>query len=94
MKLSPHYVIGLSEKDFWISGNDLASQGNFFWMGNGQPLTYTSWFPGEPNNIGAERCVEISDGIWTDGKNVTANPLLWNNSFCNDDQYFICERYF
>ena len=36
---------------YWTSGNDLAVEGQFVW---GYPeessMTYTDWFPGEPNN--------------------------------------------
>lgn len=92
------YCLGLCEKKFWTSGNDLASAGgDFFWMANGQPLTYTAWLKGEPNRIGEERCIEIWNGIWEDRLNVSAastnNLLRWNNAPCYDEKYFVCERF-
>lgn len=36
-------------RKYWIGLNDEASEGNFVWV-SGEPVTYTSWFPGEPNN--------------------------------------------
>ncbi|XP_037043429.1 lectin subunit alpha-like [Bradysia coprophila] len=77
----------MRDERFWISGNDLANEGNFFWMANGRPLTYTNWFNGEPNHIGIERCVEL----WN--RNVATNPIMWNNFFCTSELFFICERF-
>ena len=36
---------------FWTGINDRAQEGNFEWV-SGQPVTYTNWAPGEPNNFG------------------------------------------
>ena len=33
----------------WIGLNDVAFEGNFEWV-SGQPVTYTNWADGEPNN--------------------------------------------
>lgn len=84
-----HLILtGFSEKRFWTSGNDFASTSDYFWMANGQPLTFTSWLPGEPNRIGVERCIEMWNG------NIIGNPLKWNNSLCDQENYFVCERHF
>jgi hypothetical protein len=38
----------------WIGFNDVASEGNFAWS-SGEPVTFTNWAPGEPNDaIGGE----------------------------------------
>lgn len=38
--------------------NDVAVEGTFVYP-NGEPVVYTNWNPGEPNNQGDEDCVEI-----------------------------------
>ncbi|QDT67918.1 Lectin C-type domain protein [Planctomycetes bacterium MalM25] len=37
----------------WIGLNDAADDGTFVWS-NGDPVTYTRWNPGEPNNFGGD----------------------------------------
>jgi glucose/arabinose dehydrogenase len=39
---------------FWLGINDFRSEGNFEWA-SGQPVTYTNWAPGEPNNSGGNQ---------------------------------------
>ncbi|MCX5886271.1 MAG: C-type lectin domain-containing protein [Proteobacteria bacterium] len=34
---------------FWIGLNDINVEGNFEWV-SGEPVTYTNWWEGEPNN--------------------------------------------
>ena len=46
-------TFGTSE-GFWIGINDLATEGNFEWI-SGQPVTYTNWALGEPNNAGGNQ---------------------------------------
>jgi hypothetical protein len=38
---------------FWTGLNDMDEEGQWKWV-NGEPVTYTNWWPGEPNNEGAE----------------------------------------
>ncbi|MEM9275567.1 MAG: lectin-like protein [Cyanobacteria bacterium P01_F01_bin.143] len=38
-------------EDFWIGINDRNTEGSFEWV-SGQPVTYTNWAPGEPNDFG------------------------------------------
>lgn len=51
----------------WIGLTDENSEGTFYWYDN-QPLGYTNWTAGEPNNnVGDENCVQIfPDGLWND----------------------------
>ena len=37
----------------WLGGTDTAVEGVFQWS-NGDPFTFSSWWPGEPNNLGNE----------------------------------------
>jgi hypothetical protein len=84
----PLFILGLGNEHFWTSGTDLADEGNFFWMANGRPLTFTNWNAGEPNNFRyengeEENCLEL----WNrDGKG-----LKWNDTPCSFETYFVCE---
>ena len=50
----------------WIGFTDQASEGDFVWV-TGEPVTYTNWNAGEPNDSGGEDFVEIrDDGTWND----------------------------
>ncbi|KAK3876306.1 hypothetical protein Pcinc_018899 [Petrolisthes cinctipes] len=79
---------GLGHEHFWTSGTDQGEEGRFFWMSNGQPVTFTNWNAGEPNNFQyengeMEHCLEL----WNrDGKG-----LKWNDSPCSFETFFICE---
>lgn len=51
---------------FFIGLNDIVSEGTFVWD-NGEPVTYTNWTPGEPNNAGNEDCAQMyNTGLWND----------------------------
>jgi Lectin C-type domain len=56
----------------WIGLNDLVVTGTFAWV-SGDPVGYTNWNAGEPNNIGIEHYTELfySNGEWN---NNTNNP--------------------
>ena len=70
-------VNGLEENEFlanqlaissaWIGLNDVNAEGQFEWC-NGNPVTYTNWYPGQPNNFnGIQDYVEmLSTGEWND----------------------------
>src|SRR5688572_2313046 len=60
----------------WIGLSDAAVEGNFVWD-SGEPVTYTAWAGGEPNNAGNEDYAEmigaaVGLGIWNDN---TSPPL-------------------
>lgn len=76
------------EVGFWTSGNRINNTGKYVW-GNGQPVTYTNWENGMPDNLHAyngvgtqEECIEIK------GYNI----LKWNDHLCNYRLYYICEE--
>lgn len=61
-----------NDPDFWIGVNDIEEEDNFVNMLN-KTVSYTNWYPGEPNNYdprfedGKDDCVEMSfRGLWRD----------------------------
>ncbi|XP_070320894.1 low affinity immunoglobulin epsilon Fc receptor isoform X3 [Odocoileus virginianus] len=65
----------------WIGLRDLDIEGEFIWMDN-QPLDYSNWQPGEPNDAGlGENCVMMLSS----GK--------WNDAFCGSKLHgWVCDR--
>jgi len=66
------FVQSLATNDLraWIGLTDEASEGDFVWI-TGEPLSYTNWSSGEPNDSdGNEDYVEIfASGAWNDAPN-------------------------
>ncbi|MCB9235050.1 MAG: HYR domain-containing protein [Bacteroidia bacterium] len=61
------FIQSIISSSVWIGANDTAVEGTFVWT-NGDPLVYTSWAAGEPNNnLGDEHYTEFrTDGTWND----------------------------
>ncbi|KAI5942360.1 Pulmonary surfactant-associated protein D [Manis javanica] len=72
-------LIMAQNKAAFLSMTDMKVEGKFTYP-SGEPLVYSNWAPGEPNNNeGAEDCVEI----FTNGK--------WNDKNCGEQRLVICE---
>jgi hypothetical protein len=55
----------------WIGFTDESVEGNFVWV-TGEPVTYTNWNPGEPNNAGNEDYAQfVGGGKWNDLPNMS-----------------------
>lgn len=42
-------TLGLTGYRYWMGFNDIQKEGTWVWV-TGEPVTYTNWAPGEPNN--------------------------------------------
>ncbi len=71
--------------DVWVGGNDIAIEMTWVWV-NDEPLTYTNWRMGEPNNSGpngtSENCMIIEGD----------NAGLWDDRACASEYGYVCER--
>jgi hypothetical protein len=70
-----------SSQKFWTGFNDREVEGSFVWN-NGDAVTYTNWYWGEPNNIGNEDCGQINRFYPAYG---------WNDEPCSWSFFYICE---
>ena len=67
------------DRELWLGLNDAAAEGTFVWS-SGDPVNYTKWYPGDPNNWnGIENYVAIwapvtdRQGRWVDFANIAAD---------------------
>ena len=60
----------LQASSAYIGLSDASSEGNFTWT-SGQPMTYSNWYPGQPNNFndGQDYVELLSNGQWNDQYN-------------------------
>ena len=61
----------------WIGLNDAAVEGNFKWSNN-NPLSYTNWYPGQPNNKDnyQDYVSMLNNGYWNDEYNNLAMEYI------------------
>uniref|UniRef100_A0A8C6S650 C-type lectin domain-containing protein n=1 Tax=Neogobius melanostomus TaxID=47308 RepID=A0A8C6S650_9GOBI len=78
-----HFVKGLTGgKETWIGLSDAQKTGYWFWI-NSEPLGYTNWCPGEPNNWGGNQHCGMT--------NYSAQKC-WNDIPCDRSYPYVCER--
>ncbi|XP_004583581.2 pulmonary surfactant-associated protein D [Ochotona princeps] len=72
-------LLTMKNKAAFLSMTDTKTEGTFTYP-TGEPLVYSNWAPGEPNNNGgSENCVEI----FSNGK--------WNDKVCGEQRLVVCE---
>ncbi|XP_068924481.1 pulmonary surfactant-associated protein D-like isoform X2 [Petaurus breviceps papuanus] len=72
-------IVTAYNKAAFLGMTDDKTEGKFIYP-TGEPLGYSNWAPGEPNNDGdKEDCIEI----YTNGK--------WNDKQCGESRLIICE---
>ncbi len=79
------YIAGiLTTQSAYIGLSDYQSEGNFTWV-DGSPLSYTNWYPNQPNNFnGAQHYVEmLSNGQWNDQYAKVALEYVMEIPACN-----------
>jgi len=64
----------------WISAKE-KSEGVWNWDSNEEPLYYTRWFVGQPDDTGDLNCVYQAKTAL----------LYWRDANCSAPMYFICE---
>jgi hypothetical protein len=68
-----------TSSSIWFGLNDGTTEGTFTYL-SGEPVTYTNWYPGEPNDSGGnEDCAEL----YSNGQ--------WNDDVCSNPRPFVCE---
>lgn len=69
------------DRIWWLGATDRDEEGTFTWL-SGDPVTYASWEPGQPDaHLASQDCL----GLW-------ANPGTWYDMRCERRMSFICER--
>lgn len=71
-----------SSASFWVRGTDDVIEGIWAWHDTNEPVTFTSWAPGQPQNSSGEDCLVLFG----------MHGFLWDDAFCTDKYHFICEE--
>jgi hypothetical protein len=68
--------------DVWVGGNDIDIEMTWVWI-TGEPMTYSNWRAGEPNNAGdGEDCMIIEGELGG----------TWDDRPCDRQYAYLCER--
>lgn len=72
-------VLALLFNKYWLSGNNLASRGEYVWLYSGNKFSYSNWANNQPGTQ-ANRCTR------------TDADLKWASDACTSAHYYICSR--
>ncbi|XP_050298406.1 macrophage mannose receptor 1-like [Anthonomus grandis grandis] len=79
-------------KGYWLSGTNLGNDNNnYSWASTGEPVVYTKWLPGQPDNTiheknRGENCIQW--GMYEE----SPEPAGWNDMFCRQKLQYICQE--
>ncbi|GFR86994.1 neurogenic locus notch homolog protein 1 [Elysia marginata] len=68
---------------YFLGGQDLIQENQWIWVNSNTRMNFTSWIPGQPDNLANEDCLEIWPSHWK-----------WNDIACKRiavDRGFLCE---
>ena len=65
-------------RDLWIGFNDITAEGSFEWV-SGDPITYTNWTLGQPDNYLGNNAVDGEDHVHMYGFGSIYGPGQWND---------------
>uniref|UniRef100_A0A0A9Y7L1 Lectin subunit alpha n=2 Tax=Lygus hesperus TaxID=30085 RepID=A0A0A9Y7L1_LYGHE len=77
---------GEKSRMFWIGGTKLHSSRGFFWMSDGDQVSYTNWLNGQPDDYDqSQKCMAYQHGWMNDIR------WAWDDNFCSSALSFACE---
>ena len=72
----------------WIGLFTKTNDNSVYQWSDGSPVNYNNWIPGEPNNPGTEKCVNL----WYDRSDITLHNH-WDNSGCASSmRNYVCKK--
>ncbi|KAJ8308577.1 hypothetical protein KUTeg_013451 [Tegillarca granosa] len=79
--------------DYWAGASDWNTEGKWVWEPNLKPLTYTNWFPGQPNN-GRYPGHNIHEPGFEDQNCLLLrynHSFQWIDTECSGHHFYVCE---
>ncbi|CAG2250832.1 unnamed protein product [Mytilus edulis] len=73
----------LSKEYYWLGALDMKTEGQWVWENSGTPVTFTDWWPGEPNvdDAAIEDCLTLFSSL----------RFKWLDDDCQKLRRSICE---
>ena len=69
--------------EFWLSGSDWNTEGEWVWEPEGTQVNYTNWIKGQPDNYyHKEHCLSMDRN----------HHGQWNDKDCHTTLHYLCEE--
>jgi hypothetical protein len=78
----------IGARSVWMGASDRALEGEFRWV-TGEPMLFTAWAPGEPNNGAPSTTPENCAILLNDD---ATRPGTWDDRACGSTRAYLCER--